>query len=64
MVPLSSLLIVPSPWPSPIVAPLVAFDRLTVKVSFPSALVSPLITIETVLVFSLAANCSVLEFAA
>ena len=41
------------------VAPLVAFDRSTLKVSFDSTLVSPLIVTEIVFVFSLAANLNV-----
>ena len=41
------------------VAPLVAFDRSTLKVSFDSTLVSPLIVTEIVFVFSLAPKCSV-----
>ena len=45
------------------VAPLVAFDRTTLKVSFASTLVSPLIVTEIVCVFSLAPKCSVLEAA-
>ena len=38
----SSLRMVPWPWLSLILAPLVALERLTKKVSFPSTLVSPL----------------------
>ena len=45
------------------VAPLVAFDRTTLKVSFASTLVSPLMVTETVRVFSLAPKCSALEVA-
>ena len=46
------------------VAPLVALDRSTLKVSLDSTLVSPLIVTETVCVFWLAPKCSALEAAA
>jgi hypothetical protein len=39
----SSLVIVPTAWPSAKVTPVDGFDRLTVKVSSGSAVVSPLI---------------------
>jgi hypothetical protein len=44
-------------------APPVAFDRLKLKVSFPSTLVSPLIVTGIVNVFWLAAKCSVPDVA-
>ena len=43
----SSLTMVPMPWAFAIVAPLVAPERLTLKLSLASTLVSPLTTIET-----------------
>ena len=48
----SSLMIVPTPWPSLIVAPLVAPDRLIKKVSLGSDVVSPLIVTEIVWVLT------------
>ena len=60
----SSLMIVPTPWPWLIAAPLVAPDRPTPNVSFGSTLVSPLIVTETVLLFSLAPKCRLPEVAA
>jgi hypothetical protein len=48
----SSFVIVPTPWPSLIVAPPVAPDRLTKNVSLGSTVVSPLIVTETVCVLT------------
>ena len=45
---ISSLLMLPMPWPSLMVAPLVAPDRLTKNASSDSNLVSPLMVTETV----------------
>jgi hypothetical protein len=48
----SSLVMMPTPTPLLMVAPLVAPVRLTLKLSLPSTLVSPLIVTETVFVVS------------
>ncbi len=45
----SSSVIVPTPWASPIVAPPVGRERLTLNVSLPSLKVSPLTVTATVL---------------
>ena len=55
----SLLMMVPTPWPRLMVAPLVAPVRLTLKLSLPSTLVSPLIVTETVFVVSPALKCRV-----
>ena len=60
----SSLMIVPTPWPSLIVAPLVAPDRLIKKVSLGSDVVSPLIVTEIVWVLTPSPNDSVPDVAA
>ena len=52
----SSFWIVPTAVASAIVAPLVAFERLTLKVSAPSNLVSPLMVTDTVFWVSPAAK--------
>ena len=59
----SSLRIVPWPWLSLIVAPLVALERLTKKVSLFSTTVSPLMITDMVFVVTPAAKLSVPEAA-
>jgi hypothetical protein len=57
----SSLMMVPVPWLLLIVAPVVAPDRLTKKVSFGSTFVSPLMVTVNVWALTPVANCSVPE---
>jgi hypothetical protein len=59
----SSFVMVPTPWPSLMLAPLVAPDRLTKNVSLDSTAVSPLIVTAIVRVLTPLANERVPEVA-